>query len=108
MERSGEEERIEWAKARLCFGLGPCHSPASIAADSSRIPARPSGSRERQPSITPSRGGLSLALRGVLMKLRMSFAPGGAVRRAVGIAALFPIAFSADASPQPPPPPPPT
>src|SRR5258708_16409081 len=102
MERSGEEERIEWAKARLCFGLGPCHSPASIAADSNRIPARPSGSRERQPSITPSRGGLSLALRGVLMKLRMSFAPGGAVRRAAGLAARFGVALSADALAQTP------
>jgi invasion protein IalB len=38
------------------------------------------------------------------MKLRMSFAPGGAVRRAAGLAALFAVALSADAFAQTPPP----
>ena len=38
------------------------------------------------------------------MKLRMSFASGGALRRAAGLAALFAIALSADALAQTPPP----
>ena len=38
------------------------------------------------------------------MKLRMSFAPQGAVRRAAGLAALFAIALSVDALAQTPPP----
>ena len=38
------------------------------------------------------------------MKLRMSFAPGGAVRRAAGLAALFALVLSAEALAQTPPP----